>query len=47
MEEIYLNLIFVVSVFLIGLLFGYSVGFDRGNFNEMQRRQRIQKGLGE
>jgi len=47
MEEIYLNVIFVVVIFITGLLFGYGVGYNRGTFDEMQRRQRIQKGLGE
>lgn len=34
-----IHIIFVVAVFLIGGLFGYSLGFDRGKFDEMKRRQ--------
>lgn len=45
--ETWLELIFVVTIFAIGILTGYSIGFDRGKFDEMQRRQMIQKGSGE
>lgn len=45
--EAWLELICGVAIFIIGILTGYAIGFDSGKFDEMQRRQRIQKGSGE
>jgi hypothetical protein len=41
--ETMLDMLLVVAIFIIGILFGYGLGLDKGEFKEMQRQEENEK----